>query len=199
MIIKESAENYLESILVIKNTKGFVRSIDIANELGYSKPSISRAVGILKNDGYITVEPNGQIILTDSGKAKAEQVYLPVMGSITMGDSTNHGFMALCKSGDTCASVNASVSDQNATGYNTCWFEFQVRTEDTYYMGNRKLTVFEAGEIKQPTLSVAYYPMADKELSYVDVAERYRQYLMEEKGLQEKKDKISYILMKIII
>ena len=128
--------------------------------------------------------------------AKAEQVYLPVMGSITMGDSTNHGFMALCKSGDTCASVNASVSDQNATGYNTCWFEFQVRTEDTYYMGNRKLTVFEAGEIKQPTLSVAYYPMADKELSYVDVAERYRQYLMEEKGLQEKKDliKSSYYL-----
>lgn len=128
--------------------------------------------------------------------AKTEQVYLPVMGSINKTGDTDHGFMALCESGDTCATVNASVSEQNATGYNTCWFQFQVRTEDTYYMGNRLLTVFEAGEVKQPTLTVAYYPLSDKELSYMDVAERYRQYLMEEKGLQEKKDKIksSYYL-----
>lgn len=75
MSIHESGEDYLETILILHKNTGFVRSIDIANELGYSKPSISRAVGILKNDGYITVEPNGQIILTDSGMAKAEQVY----------------------------------------------------------------------------------------------------------------------------
>ena len=75
MSIHESGEDYLETILILHKNTGFVRSIDIANELGYSKPSISRAVGILKNDGYITVEPNGQIVLTDSGKAKAEQVY----------------------------------------------------------------------------------------------------------------------------
>lgn len=75
MSIHESGEDYLETILILHKNTGFVRSIDIANELGYSKPSISRAVGILKNDGYITVEPNGQIILTDSGRAKAEQVY----------------------------------------------------------------------------------------------------------------------------
>lgn len=75
MSIHESGEDYLETILILHRNTGFVRSIDIANELGYSKPSISRAVGILKNDGYITVEPNGQIVLTDSGMAKAEQVY----------------------------------------------------------------------------------------------------------------------------
>lgn len=75
MSIHESGEDYLETILILHKNTGFVRSIDIANELGYSKPSISRAVGILKNDGYITVEPNGQIILTDSGMVKAEQVY----------------------------------------------------------------------------------------------------------------------------
>lgn len=75
MPIHESGEDYLETILVLHKNTGFVRSIDIANELGYSKPSISRAVGILKNDGYIVVEPNGQIVLTDSGRAKAEQVY----------------------------------------------------------------------------------------------------------------------------
>ncbi len=75
MSIHESGEDYLETILILHKNTGFVRSIDIANELGYSKPSISRAVGILKNDGYIIVEPSGQIVLTDSGKAKAEQVY----------------------------------------------------------------------------------------------------------------------------
>lgn len=128
--------------------------------------------------------------------AKTEQVYLPVMGAITMGDSTNHGFMAICESGETCASVNAAVSIQNATSYNNCWYEFDVRTEDTYYMGTRLLTVFEAGEIKQPTLSVGYYLLSGDDLSYVDVAEEYRNYLIEEKGLQEKKDSIksSYYL-----
>ncbi len=75
MAIRESGEDYLETILILQGKTGFVRSIDIANELGYSKPSISRAVGILRSDGYITVEPNGQIILTETGLAKAEQVY----------------------------------------------------------------------------------------------------------------------------
>lgn len=75
MSIRESGEDYLETILILHKKTGFVRSIDIANELGYSKPSISRAVGILKSDGYINVEKNGQIVLTESGKLKAEQVY----------------------------------------------------------------------------------------------------------------------------
>lgn len=75
MSIYESGEDYLETILLLHKKTGYVRSVDIAAELGYSKPSISRAVGILKNDGYITVERGGQILLTDEGKAKAEEVY----------------------------------------------------------------------------------------------------------------------------
>lgn len=75
MAIRESGEDYLETILILHKRTGFVRSIDVANELGYSKPSISRAVGILKSYGYIKVEPGGQIILTETGKAKAESVY----------------------------------------------------------------------------------------------------------------------------
>ncbi|MGN0675067.1 MAG: metal-dependent transcriptional regulator [Oscillospiraceae bacterium] len=75
MSIRESGEDYLETILILHKKTGFVRSIDIANELGYSKPSISRAVGILKSDGYINVERSGQIVLTESGKLKAEQIY----------------------------------------------------------------------------------------------------------------------------
>ena len=75
MSIYESGEDYLETILLLHKKTGYVRSVDIASELGYSKPSISRAMGILKNDGYITVERGGQIMLTDEGKAKAEEVY----------------------------------------------------------------------------------------------------------------------------
>ncbi|MBP1560729.1 MAG: metal-dependent transcriptional regulator [Oscillospiraceae bacterium] len=75
MAIRESGEDYLETILLLHKKTGFVRSVDVAAELGYSKPSISRAMGILKANGYISIEPSGQIILTESGAAKAEQVY----------------------------------------------------------------------------------------------------------------------------
>ncbi|MBR4305353.1 MAG: hypothetical protein IKT78_00730, partial [Ruminiclostridium sp.] len=123
--------------------------------------------------------------------AKTEQVYLPVLGSIIqVEDGTDHGFMAICESGDTCASVNAQVSEQSASSYNSCWFSFALRTTDTYYMGTRLLTVYEQGEIKQPTLTVGYYLLSDEELSYVDVADEYRDYLIEEKGLQSKKEDI---------
>lgn len=71
----ESGENYLETILILHQRQGYVRSIDIANELKFTKPSISRAVGILKNEGYIIVEPSGNILLTDKGLEKANAVF----------------------------------------------------------------------------------------------------------------------------
>lgn len=75
MKIQESAENYLETILVLTEKNGLVRSIDIANELNFKKPSISRAVKLLKGDGYITVDDSGYIHLTDSGLLIAKKVY----------------------------------------------------------------------------------------------------------------------------
>lgn len=75
MIIKESAENYLESILVIKSQKGFVRSIDIANDLEVSKPSVSVAMKNFREGGYITVDDDGNIDLTDKGLEIALRVY----------------------------------------------------------------------------------------------------------------------------
>ena len=74
MIIKESAENYLESILVIKNQKGFVRSIDIANDLEVSKPSVSVAMKNFREEGYITVDSDGNIDLTEKGLIIAKRV-----------------------------------------------------------------------------------------------------------------------------
>lgn len=71
----ESGENYLETILILIQKGKGVRSIDIAEEMGFSKPSISRAVGILKKDGYIEVDSGGFISLTDSGYEIAEKIY----------------------------------------------------------------------------------------------------------------------------
>lgn len=75
MRIQESGENYLETILKLHNESGFVRSIDIANELEYTKPSVSRAMSILKNEEYITMERSGQILLTEKGLRKANEIY----------------------------------------------------------------------------------------------------------------------------
>lgn len=75
MKIHESAENYLETILMIKNKKGSVRSIDIANELEYSKPSVSVAMKNLRENGFIDVDKNGYITLLDNGKEIAEKMY----------------------------------------------------------------------------------------------------------------------------
>ncbi len=73
--IYESGEDYLETILILHQRNGAVRSIDIVREMELSKPSVSRAVGILKNGGYITVDDNGYINFTDEGKQIAETIY----------------------------------------------------------------------------------------------------------------------------
>lgn len=75
MVIHESAENYLESILVLQERRGQVRSIDIVNELGFSKPSVSIAMKKLRENGYISMEPDGRITLNESGLAIANRIY----------------------------------------------------------------------------------------------------------------------------
>ena len=75
MSLLESGEMYLETILVLSQKKKAVRSIDVAEAMSYSKPSVSRAVGILKKGGYIEIDSLGHITLTDSGKAAAERIY----------------------------------------------------------------------------------------------------------------------------
>lgn len=71
----ESGEDYLEAILVLKNKNGFVRSVDIANHLGFSKPSVSRAMSILEKDGYIEFGLGNMISLTQKGEEKANDIY----------------------------------------------------------------------------------------------------------------------------
>lgn len=76
MVIHESAENYLESILVLQERLGRVHSIDIVNELGYSKPSVSIAMKKLRENGYIAMASDGIITLNDSGMAIASRIYM---------------------------------------------------------------------------------------------------------------------------
>ena len=75
MRLQESGEMYLESIYVLSQKGGHVRSIDISEYMGYSKPSVSRAVSLLKNGGYIVMDKDNFISLTESGLEIAEKIY----------------------------------------------------------------------------------------------------------------------------
>ena len=74
MILQESGENYLETILMLQQQNGSVRSIDIATHMNFTKASVSRAMSILKRENYILMEADGNIILTETGLAKANAV-----------------------------------------------------------------------------------------------------------------------------
>ena len=75
MHLQESGEMYLETILILSKKQEFVRSLDVAEYMGFSKPSVSRAVGLLKSGGYITVDENGHLELTSVGREIAEKIY----------------------------------------------------------------------------------------------------------------------------
>lgn len=75
MNLQESGQMYLETILILSQSNTYVRSIDVCEHMGFSKPSVSRAIGLLKNGGYITVDKDGHISLTDSGRDEAQKIY----------------------------------------------------------------------------------------------------------------------------
>lgn len=75
MKIQESGEMYLETILILSKKNSVVRSIDVADYMNYSKPSVSRAMGLLKNNGYIIVDKSGYITLTDRGNEVANTIF----------------------------------------------------------------------------------------------------------------------------
>jgi len=75
MALKESGEMYLETIYTLSKSKTYVRSIDVAEYMDYSRPSVSRAMGLLKEQGYIVIEDGRNIILTESGTVIAEKIH----------------------------------------------------------------------------------------------------------------------------
>ena len=101
MKIKESAENYLEAIYVIKKEKGFVRSVDVANYLNFTKPSVSVAMKTFREEGYILMDPGGGITLTEKGRVIAERIYerheVIAKALIAMGVSEKTAYDDSCK------------------------------------------------------------------------------------------------------
>jgi Mn-dependent DtxR family transcriptional regulator len=75
MRLQESGEMYLETILILSEEREHVRSLDVAEHMGFSKPSVSRAVGLLKSAGYLLMDSAGYLTLTESGRAVAEKIY----------------------------------------------------------------------------------------------------------------------------
>ena len=122
----ESGENYLETILMLKKEKGIVRSIDVAREMNFSKPSVSRAMGILREEGCIVMEKDGHIELTDKGRAKAEGIYerhrlLTLFLEKIAGVSAEVAEKDACKmehilSEETIAGLKAYLEQQEITG-----------------------------------------------------------------------------------
>ncbi len=116
----------------------------------------------------LTAVPEKKISVT-------EQVYLPVYGIVR----ENNAMLAVASKGDANAFITAEVSR-----YNTCNFTFVLRNTDTYYMSDERLTVFESGGIDCGDIEILYYPVSGKNLSYVDIAECYRNYLINECGIE---------------
>ena len=118
-----------------------------------------------------------------------ERVTMPVVGRITEGEGEDNGLVIIATQGDEYAKIRAAVTGQDTvTDLNTCWFKFGVRTQDKYFMGsaNEPLTVFESKGIKTGDIEVAYYLINDSDLSYVDVAEAYRDYIINDIGVTKK-------------
>jgi len=116
--------------------------------------------------------------------AVTEEIYMPVFGIV----KNENAMTVIIEEGDGNASINASVSGQSLSSFNTCSFNFQLRGTDTYTMSGDygNLTVFEDGNIKTDTIKLRYYPTVSKNASYADVAEVYRNYLLNDGNVQTK-------------
>ncbi len=130
--------------------------------------------------------------VSQTAAAVTQQVYLPMYGIV----KGNSGMMVVADKGDTCASINSYVADQNKTSYNACYFDFEIRTDDEYLMGGEAnpLKVFEKRGILIPEIEIRYYPVSNSdqsEVDYVDIADKYRDYIMSDEYGVKKSDTVS--------
>lgn len=116
---------------------------------------------------------------------KTEQAYLPVLGIVKQ----DSALLEVITEGSAYATAKAAIAGQDATGYNTAYFEFALRSNDQYNMGGvnaSTLKAYEQNRIPEPRLTVRYYPIAKSGATYVDIAKRYQKYLLDE-GMMSKK------------
>ncbi len=162
-----------------------------SDETGYIiTPDGSGAVINFNNGKKNTTEYSQKIygkdtaISQDMAPNKTEQAYLPIMGMV----KEDNALLAVVTEGASYAKARASVAGQRATSYNIAWFDFALRSTDSYYMGqsNTPLDAYEIAHIPEERITVEYYPIAEENASFVDVAHRYQQYLVDEQGLTKK-------------
>lgn len=117
--------------------------------------------------------------------AVTEKIYMPVYGIVK---DDGNAMAVIVEKGDGNVNLNASVAGQSLSSYNICSWNFTLRGSDTFYMAGDygNLTVFEDGAIKEPELRVRYYPIAGEEVSYTDIADTYRNYLLTDGGVTQK-------------
>lgn len=124
-------------------------------------------------------------VSSDLAPAKTEQAYLPIIGIV----KEDNALLAVATEGSAYAIARASINGQGATSYNSIWFDFSLRSADSYYMGqsNAALSAYETSIIPEDRVTVRYYPIAKNDADYVDVALRYQQYLVDEGVLSKDK------------
>lgn len=124
-------------------------------------------------------------ISSDMAPAKTEQAYLPIIGIV----KKDNALLAVATEGAAYAKARASINGQSATSYNSAWFDFSLRSNDSYYMGqsNAALNAYETSIIPDDRLTVRYYPIAKKGADYVDVALRYQKHLVDTGVLTKEK------------
>ncbi len=121
----------------------------------------------------------------DRAPKKTEQAYLPILGVV----KKDSALLEVITEGAAYATAKAGIAGQDATGYNSAYFEFAIRGNDSYFMGAinaSSLKAYEQTRIPEDRVSVRYYPIAKSGSSYVDIAKRYQKYLLDE-GLMSKK------------
>lgn len=165
--------------------------------------------GYIEEDGYFVIpDGSGAVINFNNGKGsavkysqkmygrdyaisqerapkKTEQAYLPILGVVKQ----DSAMLEVITEGAAYATAKAAIAGQDATGYNTAYFEFSIRSNDQFNMGGTNasnLKAYEQNRIPEPRLTVRYYPIAKSGATYVDIAKRYQKYLLDEGKMSKK-------------
>lgn len=190
--LDENIREYKLTTLNIAPSFGAGRSDDE----GYLMvPDGSGAVINFNNGKTSTFPYSGKVygedlaISKSTAPSKIEQVYLPLLGIMKETENGNEGMLAVVTKGDTFANVNASINGQQQSNnsVNSAWFSFNFRATDTFVMGTKNaLTVYQSGDSRTDDIEIAYYFLSDNDLSLADMADTYRNYLIEEKGFKKQ-------------
>lgn len=184
--ISENDKNLIHEITVMSSF-----GAGSQNENGYFIIPDGCGAVINFNNGKINSNEYSSLVYGNDTTAVPEkisavnsQINLPVYAIV----KDNNALFAIAHDGDENVSINASVSGQSKSQYNRCFFSFIMRGSDSYYIGNEEnpITVFQNDEITNKNISVRYYAINDNNLSYCTVAEKYRNYLIDELELMPK-------------